>query len=42
MYYKDHLLVIRRDGLCTSQKCLATEIKLEGKGCFFLMSLKVS
>ena len=35
MYYKDHLPVTRRDYLCTLQECLVTEIKSEGKSCFF-------
>ena len=35
MYYKDYLLIIRRDDLCSLQECLVVEIKSGGQSCFF-------
>ena len=35
MYYKDYLLIIRRDDLCILQESLVGEMKLGSQNCFF-------
>ena len=35
MFYKDYLLLIRRDDLCTLSECIVTEIKFGIKFIFF-------
>ena len=35
MYYKEHILIIKRDDLCTLKECLVAEIRVDKKR-FFL------
>ena len=35
MYFKEHLLILRRDDLCNLPECLVTEIRMGKKKCFF-------
>ena len=34
IYYKEHISLIKRDDICTSDNCLVTEIPLQGEKCF--------
>ena len=34
IYYKEHILLIKRDDICTSDNCLVTEIHSQGEKCF--------
>ena len=35
MYYKEHILIIKRDDLCTLKECLVAEVRVDKKR-FFL------
>ena len=35
IYYKDHLLIIKRNDLCQLHECLVTEMRIGKKKCFF-------
>ena len=39
MYYKEHILIIKRDDLCTLKECLVAEIRVDKKGFSFTVCI---
>ena len=36
IYYKEHILLIKRDNICTLDNCLVTEIRFKGEKYFLI------
>ena len=39
IYYKEHVLLIKRDDICTLDNCLVKEIRFKGKKLYFNLYL---